>query len=50
MFGTNFPIDKVFLFKTYIDYWDSYHNIISNLSLDEKDSLFFKTAEKYYKI
>ena len=22
MFGTNFPIDKAFLFKTYIDYWD----------------------------
>ena len=48
MFGTNFPIDKAFLFKTYIDYWDSYHTITSNLSSDEKDSLFFKNAEKYY--
>ena len=50
MFGTNFPVDKAFSSKTYFDYWDSYHTITSHLSLDEKDSLFFKNAEKYYKI
>ena len=50
MFGTNFPVDKAFSPKTYIDYWDSYHTITSHLSSDEKDSLFFKNAEKYYKI
>ena len=50
MFGTNFPVDKAFSSKTYFDYWDSYHTITSHLSLDEKDCLFFKNAEKYYKI
>jgi len=50
MFGTNFPVDKAFSPKTYIDYWDSYHTITSHFSSDEKDSLFFKNAEKYYKI
>ena len=50
MFGTNFPVDKAFSPKNYFYYWDSYHTITSHLSLDERDSLFFKNAEKYYKI
>ena len=50
MFGSNFPVDKAFSLKTYFDYWDSYHTITSHLSINEKDRLFYKNAEKYYKI
>ena len=50
MFGSNFPVDKSFCQKTYIEYWDAYHTIISNFSDSEKNYLFFKNAEKIYKI
>ena len=50
MFGTNFPVDKVFSSKAYCDYWYGYHTIIENYNLEEKDSLFYKNAEKFYRI
>ena len=50
MLGSNFPVDKASSKKTYFDYWDAYYNIISQLSVDEIDYLFFRNAEKYYKI
>ena len=50
MFGTNFPVDKAFSPKQYSDYWIAYQNITSHLTTEEKDNLFFKNAEKFYKI
>ena len=47
-FSTNFPVDK--LFSTYEEVWNSYFEITKNFSIDEKEMLFFKNAEKYYRI
>ena len=50
MLGSNFPVDKAFSDKNYFDYWNSYNNIVTEFSNNEKDTLFFKNAEKFYKI
>ena len=50
MFGTNFPVDKAFAANKYIDYWYAYHTILENFNLEEKNFLFTKNAEHYYKI
>ena len=50
MFGTNFPVDKAFSNKRYSDYWKAYQDITSYLSVKENDNLFYKNAEKFYKI
>ena len=47
-FSTNFPVDK--LFSSYEEVWNSYFEITKNFSIDEKEMLFFKNAEKYYRI
>ena len=47
-FSTNFPVDK--LFSSYKKVWDAYFEITNDFSLDEKEKLFFKNAEKYYRI
>ena len=50
MFGTNFPVDKAFSPKRYSEYWEVYYTITSHLTAEENDNLFFKNAEKFYKI
>ena len=50
MFATNFPVDKAFSPKSYIDYWNAYNNLTNDFSSAEKDNLFFKNAERYYRI
>ena len=50
MLGSNFPVDKAFSKKNYFDYWNAYNINISQYSKNEKDLLFFKNAEKFYKI
>ena len=47
-FSTNFPVDR--LFSSYKKVWDAYFEITNDFSLDEKEKLFFKNAEKYYRI
>ena len=47
-FSTNFPVDK--LFSSYKKVWDAYFEITNDFSLDEKEKLFYKNAEKYYRI
>ena len=47
-FSTNFPVDR--LFSSYKKVWDAYFAITNDFSLDEKEKLFFKNAEKYYRI
>ena len=50
MFGTNFPVDKVFSTRQYSDYWKAYQDITCDLSEKEIDNLFYKNAEKFYNI
>ena len=50
MFATNFPVDKAFSSNKYFNYWNTYYNLTKDFSTDEKDDLFFKNAERFYKI
>ena len=50
MFGTNFPVDKFLSNASYEDYWKAYLKITQNFSEDEINNLFYKNAEKFYKI
>ena len=50
MFGTNFPVDKFLSNASYFDYWNTYFTIVNSFNDAEKDNLFYKNAEKYYKI
>jgi len=50
MLGSNFPVDRAFSEKKYFDYWDAYHTICAEFSKNEKDFLFYKNAENFYKI
>ena len=36
--------------EKYEDYWKTYYSVVKDLSSDEKNSLFYINAEKYYKI
>ena len=47
-FSTNFPVDKKY--SSYEKVWNSYFDITKDFSIDEKEKLFFKNAEKYYRI
>ena len=47
-FSTNFPVDKIF--SSYQKVWDAYFEITSDFSENEKEKLFYKNAEKYYRI
>ena len=48
MFATNFPVDK--LFGSYDQIVKVYKDIIADLSFSEKEMLFSKNAEKFYRI
>jgi len=50
MFGTNFPVDKFLSNASYEDYWKAYLKITQHFSEDEINNLFYKNAEKFYKI
>ena len=50
MFGTNFPVDKFLSLPSYSDYWKAYFSVVEDFSKDEKNALFYRNAEKYYKI
>lgn len=50
MFGSNFPADKYLSSASYFDYWNAYFNIVNDFNENEKDNLFYKNAEKFYKI
>ena len=50
MLGSNFPVDRSLSKKTYFNYWDAYSAIIYQLSKNEKNALFYKNGEKFYKI
>ena len=47
-FSTNFPVDKKY--STYEKVWNAYFEITKDFSLNEKEMLFSKNAEKYYRI
>lgn len=47
-FATNFPVDK--LFSSYEKIWTSYFDITKNFSDNEKNKLYYKNAEKFYRI
>ncbi len=46
MFGSNFPVDK--LYKSYDEIWRAYEDIASDYSLVEQDRLFAGTAAAFY--
>ncbi|NQW16383.1 MAG: amidohydrolase family protein [Chloroflexi bacterium] len=48
MFASNFPVDK--LMTTYVQLWDAYDEITSDFSQAEREGLFWRNAEKYYRI
>jgi predicted TIM-barrel fold metal-dependent hydrolase len=50
IFGTNFPVDKFLSNASYEDYWKAYLKITQDFSEDEINNLFYKNAEKFYKI
>ena len=47
-FSTNFPVDKKY--SSYEKVWNSYFDITKDFSTNEREMLFFKNAEKYYRI
>lgn len=48
MFASNFPVDR--LMASYDRLWDAYREITAGFSVDEKESLFEKSAERVYRI
>jgi len=48
MFASNFPVDR--LFGSYTDLWRAYAAIVDDASDAEKDALFCRNAERYYRI
>ncbi|MBB5504466.1 amidohydrolase family protein [Paraburkholderia atlantica] len=48
MFASNFPVDR--LFGSYTDLWRAYASIVADASEAEKDALFRRNAERYYRI
>ncbi|MDH6152861.1 MULTISPECIES: amidohydrolase family protein [Paraburkholderia] len=48
MFASNFPVDR--LFGSYTDWWRAYAAIVGDASEAEKDALFRRNAERYYRI
>ena len=48
MFGSNFPVDK--LYSDYQRLWYAYSEITHSLSNDEKHALFFATANEFYSL
>ncbi len=48
MFASNFPVDR--LFGSYTDLWNAYAAIVEGASVEEKDALFRRNAERIYRI
>ncbi|ADG18225.1 amidohydrolase 2 [Paraburkholderia atlantica] len=48
MFASNFPVDR--LFGSYTDLWRAYASIVADASEAERDALFRRNAERYYRI
>ena len=48
IFASNFPVDR--LFSSYEKVWTSYFEITNEFSTDEKEKLFYKNSEKFYRI
>ncbi|CAB3702090.1 hypothetical protein LMG22037_03566 [Paraburkholderia phenoliruptrix] len=48
MFASNFPVDR--LFGSYADLWHAYAAIIEGASVAEKEALFCRNAERFYRI
>ncbi|MGF6639131.1 amidohydrolase family protein [Paraburkholderia sp. MM6662-R1] len=48
MFASNFPVDR--LFGSYTDLWRAYAAIVGDASEAEKDALFRRNAQRYYRI
>ena len=48
MLGSNFPIEK--LTSTYEIVWDTYREIFSELTSEEKENLHFATAKRAYRL
>jgi predicted TIM-barrel fold metal-dependent hydrolase len=48
MFASNFPVDR--LFGSYTGLWRAYASIVDDASEAEKDALFRRNAERYYRI
>ena len=46
--GSNFPVDK--LMTDYSRLWDAYDEIVKDFSDEERAGLFWKNAERYYRI
>jgi predicted TIM-barrel fold metal-dependent hydrolase len=48
MFASNFPVDR--LFGSYADLWHAYASIVDGASVAEKEALFCRNAERFYRI
>lgn len=48
MFGSNFPVDK--LMSDYDRLWNTYRELTTDLSPDERDALFYGNAERIYRL
>lgn len=48
MFAPNFPLDK--LFSSYDAIWHAFKAITSSFSLDERHNLFYRNAERFYRL
>ncbi len=48
MFASNVPVDR--LFGSYADLWHAYAAIIEGASVAEKEALFCRNAERFYRI
>ena len=48
MFASNFPVDS--LMTTYKRLWDAYDEITAEFSQSERDGLFWRNAERFYRI
>ncbi|WP_345816197.1 amidohydrolase family protein [Paraburkholderia sp. PREW-6R] len=48
MFASNFPVDRQF--SSYTDLWRAYASIVDGASDTDKDALFRRNAERFYRI
>jgi predicted TIM-barrel fold metal-dependent hydrolase len=48
MFASNFPVES--LMRGYIDVWSAFDQVVCDYSEQARDSLFFKTATRIYRI
>ena len=48
MFGSNFPVDK--LYRSYDNYWDCYRSAVRQYSSLEQHQMFYQTANNFYQM